>query len=95
MPSPPTIPAPTTSGGSSSIVRFGVGALVALVVSFGVRSMLSGGPSLPETLAGTPRMTTQDAKDFEKEMTDYGERYDLGVAALRTGQVPCPRSSSC
>ena len=68
MPSPPTIPASTTSGGSSSIVRFGVGALVAIVVSFGVRSLLSDGPSLPERLAGTPRMTTQDAKDFEKEM---------------------------
>ena len=90
MPSPPTIPAPTTSGGSSSIVRFGVGALVALVVSFGVRSMLSSGPSLPETLAGTPRMTTQDAKDFEKEMTDYGERYDLGVAAAAYGTGALP-----
>jgi hypothetical protein len=90
MPSPPTIPAPTTSGGSSAIVRLGVGALVALVVAFGVRSVLSGGPSLPDTLAGTPRMTTQDAKDFEKEMTDYGERYDLGVAAAAygTGVVP-------
>jgi hypothetical protein len=63
---------------------------VALVVAFGVRSVLSGGPSLPDTLAGTPRMTSQDAKDFEKEMSNYGERYDLGVAAgaYGTGAVP-------
>ena len=90
MPGPPTISPPTTSGGSSAIVRFGIGALVALVVAFGVRSVLSGGPSLPDTLAGTPRMTSQDAKDFEKEMSDYGERYDLGVAAgaYGTGVVP-------
>jgi hypothetical protein len=90
MPVPPTVPPPTTSGGSSAIVRLGVGALVALVVAFGVRSVLSGGPSLPDTLAGTPRMTSQDAKDFEKEMSDYGERYDLGVAAgaYGTGAVP-------
>ena len=89
MPAPPTISPPTTSG-ASAILRFGIGALVALVVAFGVRSVFSGGPSLPDTLAGTPRMTSQDAKDFEKEMSDYGERYDLGVAAgaYGTGVVP-------
>jgi hypothetical protein len=81
---------PTPSGGSSAILRLGVGALVAFVVAFGVRSVLSGGPSLPDTLAGTPRMTSQDATDFEKEMTDYGERYDLSVAAgaYGTGAMP-------
>ena len=68
----------------------GVGALVAFVVAFGVRSVLSGGPSLPDTLAGTPRMTSQDAKDFEEEMSDYGKRFDLGVAAgaYGTGVMP-------
>ncbi len=90
MPGPPTTPPPTTSGGSSTIVRLGVGALVAFVVAFGVRSVLSGGPSLPDTLAGMPRMTSQDAKDFEEEMSDYGKRFDLGVAAgaYGTGVMP-------
>ena len=90
MPGPPPVPPPTTSGGSSAIVRLGVGVLVALVVSFGVRSVLSGGPSLPDTLAGTPRMTSQDAKDIEQEMIDYGERYDMSVAAgaYGTGVTP-------
>ena len=90
MPGPPPISPPATSGGSSSIVRLGVGVLVALVVAFGVRSLLSGGPSLPDSLAGTPRMTSQDAGDFEREMSDYGERYDLDVAAgaYGTGALP-------
>jgi hypothetical protein len=91
MPSPPTGPMPTTSGGGSSMaVRIVVGALVALVVAFGARSVLGGGASLPDTLAGTPRMTTQDVKDFEKEMSDYGKRSDLDVVAgaYGTGAIP-------
>ena len=91
MPGPPTLPTPTTSGGSSAIVRILIGALVSLVVAFGVRTVLSGGgPSLPDTLAGTPRMTTEDVKDFEEEMAGYGERYGLDVAAgaYGTGVVP-------
>jgi hypothetical protein len=90
MPGPPPIPRSTTSGSSSAIVRFGVGALVALVAAFGVRSVLHGGPSLPDALAGTPRMTTRDAKDFEKEMSDYGDRYGLDVAAGAYGAGAVP-----
>jgi len=64
--------------------------LVSLVVAFGVRSVLSGGPSLPDTLAGTPRMTTDDVKDFEDEMSNYGERYGLDVAAGAYGSGVVP-----
>lgn len=91
MPSLPTAPTPTTSGGGSSMtVRIVVGALVAIVVAFGARSLLGGGASLPDTLAGTPRMTTQDVKDFEKQMSDYGKRSDLDVVAgaYGTGALP-------
>jgi hypothetical protein len=73
----------------------GVGALVAFVVAFGVRSVLNGGPSLPDTLAGTPRMTSQDADGLREGDVDYGERYDLSVAAGAYGTGRCPRSSSC
>lgn len=63
---------------------------MSLVVAFGVRSVLSGAPSLPDTLVGTPRMRTDDVKHLEKEMSDYGKRYDLDVAAgaYGTGVVP-------
>jgi hypothetical protein len=95
MPGPPTLNTPTlppaTTSGGSQILRIFIGAVVALVVAFGVRSVLGGGsPSLPDTLAGTPRMTTEDVKDFEAEMSDYGDRYDLRVAAgaYGTGVVP-------
>jgi hypothetical protein len=70
--------------------RIVVGALVAIVFAFGARSVLGGDVSLPDTLAGTPRMTTQDVKDFEKEMSEYGKRSDLDVVAgaYGTGAIP-------
>jgi hypothetical protein len=63
---------------------------VALVAMFGVRSVLDRGPSLPDVLAGTPRITTQEMKDFEKQMIEDGKRSDLDVAAAGygTGGVP-------
>ncbi len=90
MPSPPPIPAPPASRGPSTLVRAAVGAAVALVAMFGVRSVLDRGPSLPDVLAGTPRITTQEMKDFEKQMIEDGKRSDLDVAAAGygTGAVP-------
>ena len=90
MPSPPPIPAPPASRGPSTFVRAAVGAAVALVAMFGVRSVLDRGPSLPDVLAGTPRITTQEMKDFEKQMIEDGKRSDLDVAAAGygTGAVP-------
>ena len=90
MPSPPPIPAPPANGGPSTFVRAAVGAAVALIAMFGVRSVLDRGPSLPDVLAGTPRITTQEMKDFEKQMIEDGKRSDLDVAAAGygTGAVP-------
>ena len=90
MPSPPPIPAPPAGGGPSTFVRAAVGAAVALVAMFGVRSVLDRGPSLPDMLAGTPRITTQEMKDFEKQMIEDGKRsnLDLAVAGYGTGAVP-------
>jgi hypothetical protein len=91
MPSPPPMPLPSiSSGGPSTLARIVVGAAASLIAVFGVRSVLGGGPSLPDVVAGTPRMTTQQMKDFEKEMVEEGKRSDLDVAAgaYGTGSVP-------
>jgi len=90
MPSPPPIPAPPASRAPSTFVRAAVGSAVALVAMFGVRSVLDRGPSLPDVLAGTPRITTQEMKDLEKQMIEDGKRSDLDVAAAGygTGGVP-------
>ena len=52
--------------------------------------MLDRGPSLPDVLAGTPRITTQEMKDFETQMIEDGNRSNLDVAAAGygTGAVP-------
>lgn len=91
MPRPPSMPAPPTSSSRpSTLARVVVGAAAALVAVFGVRAVLDRGPSLPDVLAGTPRITTQEVKDFEKRMVESGKRSDLDVAAgaYGTGAVP-------
>jgi hypothetical protein len=91
MPIPPSMPAPPTSSkGPSTFARVVVGTAASLVAVFGVRAVLDRGPSLPDVLAGTPRITTQEMKDFEKRMVDDGKRSDLDVAAgaYGTGAVP-------
>jgi len=87
---PPSVPAPSRSSGISWGVRLAVGALAALVGYFGVQAVFGGGPSLPDTLAGTPRMTSQAAKDFEKQMADQGKRNDLKIAAAAYGAGTTP-----
>lgn len=91
MPSPPSMPVPPmSSSGPSTLARLVVGAAVSLIAAFGVRSVFDGGPSLPDAVAGTPRMTTQQIKDFEKEMVEQGEGADLDVAAGAYGRGPVP-----
>jgi len=90
MPSPPPIPAPPPSRGPSTFVRAVVGATVALIAMFGVRSVLDRGPSLPAVLAGTPRITTQEMTDFEKQMIEDGKRSNLDVAAAGYGTSAVP-----
>jgi hypothetical protein len=89
--SPPSMPAPPISiNGPSTLARIVVGAAVALVAVFGVRSLLDHGPSLPDMLAGTPRITTQEVKDFEKQLVENAKRSDLDAAAgaYGTGTTP-------
>jgi hypothetical protein len=91
MPNPPSMPVPpTSSGGPSTLARVIVGAAASLIAVFGVRSLLDHGPSLPDVLAGTPRITTQEMKDFEKEMIENGKSSNLDVAAgaYGTGAIP-------
>jgi hypothetical protein len=91
MPSPPSMPVPPmSSAGPSTIARLVVGAAVSLIAVFGVRSVLDRGPSLPDVLAGTPRITTQEVKDFEKEMVEDAKRSDLDVAAGAYGSGGVP-----
>ena len=94
MPAPPVSPVSTTPpsspGGVSMIVRIVVGVLAGLVGLFAVRGLFDHGPSLPDQLAGSPRMTTQAAKDFEKQMADEGDKWDLKVATAVYGSGVSP-----
>jgi hypothetical protein len=91
MPIPPSMPLPPTSNDEpSKLLRIAIGAVLSLIAVFGVRSLFDHGPSLPDTLVGSPRMTTQDAKDFEKQMLEEGKRSDLDVAAGAYGSGATP-----
>jgi hypothetical protein len=71
-------------------VRIVVGVLASLVGLYGARMLLDRGPSLPGSIAGVPRMTTQDVKDFEDQMAKEGKQRGLKVAAgaYGTGVTP-------
>jgi hypothetical protein len=93
MPTPiqPSMPAPPMSrNGPSTIARLVVFAAASLIAVFGVRSVLDRGPSLPDVVAGTPRITTQEMKDLEEEMIDGTKDSGLDVAAgaYGTGALP-------
>ncbi len=72
------------------LARIAIGVVAGLVGMFAVRAVFDRGPSLPDQLAGTPRMTTQAAKDFEKQMAQEGDKWHLKVAsgAYGTGTTP-------
>ena len=72
------------------VVRIVVGVVAGLVGMFAVRTFFDRGPSLPDQLAGAPRMTTQAAKDFEKQMADEGDKWDLKVASGVYGSGTAP-----
>jgi hypothetical protein len=91
MPSPPPMPAaPMSSAGPSTIARLVIGAAASLIAVFGVRSVLDRGPSLPDTLAGTPRITTQEVKDLEKGIVAGAKRSNVDVAAGAYGSGGVP-----
>ena len=76
---PTTVQAPPPK--RSGLARAIVGLLVGALAVFGVRTLLDGGaPTLPDTLAGTPRMTDGLATTFEKQMTDEAGTYGLDIA---------------
>jgi hypothetical protein len=91
MPSPPSMPAPKTSrSGPFTIARVVVGAVASLIAVFGVRSVLDSGPSLPDMVAGTPRITTQEIEDLEEQMVEYGNGTGLDVTAGAYGSGAVP-----
>jgi hypothetical protein len=62
-------------------VRSIVGLLVGVVAVVGVRTLLDGGaPTLPDMLAGTPRMTDGLATTFEQQMSDQAGTYGVDIA---------------
>ena len=96
FPPPPTGVAPPVEAPaprSSSIswgVRIAIAVLASLVAYVGVQVLFDHGPSLPDTLAGTPRMTSQAAEDFEKQMAEDGKQHGLKVAAAAYGAGTTP-----
>jgi len=65
----------------SGLARAIVGLLVGAVAVIGVRTLLDGrAPTLPDTLAGTPRITDGLATTFEEQMNEQAGTYGLDIA---------------
>lgn len=95
MPLPPSTPPSGVAGsakpaGASLVARIAVGLIAAFLGMYGVRLLFDREPSLPDELAGQPRLSTQAIRDFEEQMADQGEAYDmkLDAAAYGTGATP-------
>jgi hypothetical protein len=76
--------------GASLVARIAVGLIAAFLGIYGVRFLVDRGPSLPDQLAGQPRLSTQAIRDFEDQMADQGKEYDLKVAAAAYGTGATP-----
>ena len=90
MPPPPAMSPPPGPTGPSKLARVAIGIVAVLVATFGVRLLSHKGPSLPDSLNGQPRMTTQLVKDFERQMVDEGKKANLDVAAAGYGTGATP-----
>jgi hypothetical protein len=90
MPPPPAMPVQAGPTGSSKLARITVAIVAALVAMFGVRFLFHKSLSLPDSLNGQPRMTTQAAKDFERQMVADGKSSNLDVAAAGYGTGATP-----
>lgn len=86
----PPPPATAVATGPSKLARVAVGIVAALVAMFGVRFLFHKNLSLPDSLSGQPRMTTQAVKDFEQQMVADGKRSNLDVAAAGYGTGATP-----
>lgn len=96
MPLPPSMPPPSGFPGAakptgpSLVARIAVGLIAAFLGMYGVRLLFDRGPSLPDELAGQPRLSTQAIRDFEEQMAEQGKEYDLKVAAAAYGTGATP-----
>lgn len=91
MPLPPAPPALARPlAGPSKAARVAVAVVASLAAVFGVRLLLHNSPSLPDSLNGQPRMTTQEVKDFERQMVEDGKSSNLDVAAAGYGTGATP-----
>jgi len=96
MPLPPSmppasgLPGSTKPAGASLLIRIALGLIAAVLGMYGVRFLFDHGPSLPDELAGQPRLSTQAIRDFEEQMADQGKDYDLKMAAAAYGTGATP-----
>lgn len=95
MPQPPSMPPPSGIQGSAkpagaTLARIAVGVIAAFLGIYGVRLLFDHGPSLPDEMAGQPRLTTQAIRDLEEQMAEQGEEYDLQLAAAAYGTGATP-----
>jgi hypothetical protein len=87
MPSVPTAP----SRGSSALAR-GLVAVVAAVAGYvGVQYLLGGGVSLPDSLAGSSRLTDPTSKQFERFTAEEGDRWGIDAEGGVYGTAGVPR----
>ena len=87
MPAPPAAPARAASTG----VRVLVGVLAAIAGYVGVQYLLGGSDvTIPDTVAGVPRMHDAMAAEFEEDLLDEAARYDMQAEAAVFGSVGVP-----
>ena len=89
LPPPPAMPAQASSG-PSKFARIAVVVVASLAAIFGVRFLFHKSLSLPDSLNGQPRMTTQEVKNFEQQMVEEGKSSNLDVAAAAYGSGATP-----
>ena len=87
-PVPPT--AAPSRGRLGLIARIAVGVVVAIVVSTVVRNMLAPHYQVPDTLSGQPRMHSEIAQQFESDMADQGDKYDIDFDSAVYGTADTP-----
>lgn len=84
-PAPPA-PAPAPPKRKGAVVRFVLGAVVGLVVVGFVRQALAPSYHVPEAVGGLPRIHSAATDEFERQMTEEGDRNDIEVEAAAYGQ---------
>lgn len=83
------VPVPTRSR-AGMFVLIGVGIVTVIIISTVVRNMLTPTYHVPESLAGQPRLHTQEAQQFEQSMAEQGDKYDIAFESAVYGQGDQP-----